>query len=191
METLLMGYSIKDYFEANRLLAQQIQSMEQLKAKPSNVQLVRDAEKRLEAAANCVDELIEIFTWETTNTDKIRLAFIHIAVEVEDQLLLIKQCGLHPSPFNGTDNRFRLVEELIDSFRIALCTTGECQPIVRLTTRAQEWKSEGLMAYVRDMQRHLNNTTFDNLLEALVYFEKSSAMLHIFFKLLDERGHLK
>lgn len=183
-----MGYTITDYFETNRHLADCVQAIQRLKATHAPKYKIREAEQQLATVSDNLDELIEVFTWETADTDNIRTAFILNAREIEEQLHLIQLCGLYPDPYNGSDHKFRLAEDIIDSFRLALSTTGSTIAHVSIKSTKEIWQHDGLLAYVRDMQRQLNNTTFDNLLEALHYFEKSSAMLGILFKWLDNEG---
>lgn len=175
----LMRYTILDYFEANRLLAEHI--------KDSGAKSTQHIGK----VTDRVDELVEVFTWETTDTDQIRLAFLRCAGRIQKQLEEIVAKGLYPDPYNGTANKFQLVEDIVEAFRFALTTTGKEIPEINIKTISEAWQYEGLLAYLKDMQRQLKFSTFDNLLEALRYFEKSSAMIGLFFKILDEKGIIK
>ncbi|HEY0177761.1 MAG TPA: hypothetical protein VGC08_15365 [Pedobacter sp.] len=173
-----MEYSVTDYFEADKNLKKAILEIDLLRHSLRK-QPLHEARKRMKIAADKVDELIEIFTWETTDTDHIRRAFILLACGLENQLSAIRHNGLFPDLCNGTNNPSQLIEDITRGFREALKSRGRFQPCITINTGCQEWNDESLRGYVKDIQRHLKYSTFDNLLEAITYFEKSMLLLQL------------
>lgn len=173
-----MEYSVTDYFEADKNLKKAIGEIELL-SHSLRKQSLYEAMKRMKIAADKMDELIEIFTWETTNTDHIRRAFIVLASGLEGQLAAIRNRGLFPDLYNGTNNPSQLIEDIAHGFREALKSRGRFQPRITIKTSNWEWENESLLTYVNNIQRHLKYSTFDNLLEAVTYFEKSVLLLQL------------
>lgn len=179
-----MEYSVTDYFEADKNLKKAILEME-LFRNDMRKRPLYEAKVRMKVAADKVDELIEIFTWETTDTDHIRRAFIKLASGLEDQLSAIRNAGLFPDLCNGTNNPSRLVEDITGSFCESLKSRGRFQPRIIIQTAVKAWKDEYLLAYVQHIQSHLQYATFDNLLEAVIYFEKSILLLQLIIHPLE------
>lgn len=173
-----MEYSVTDYFEADMNLKKAICEIGRL-SHAQRKETLYEAKKRMQIAADKVDELIEIFTWETTDTDNIRRAFVTLACGIENQLIEIRHSGLFPDPYNGAGNPRQLIEDITNGFREALKSTGRFQPYIKIKKSRVEWRDDALMSYVKDMQRHLKYSTFDNLLEAVIYFEKSTLLLQL------------
>ncbi|TDQ08244.1 hypothetical protein [Pedobacter metabolipauper] len=173
-----MEYSVTDYFEADANLKKAIHEIN-LHSHAMRKQPLNEAKKRMKIAAEKIDELTEIFTWETTNTDHIRRAFITLACSIESQLVAIRLTGLFPDLYNGTNNPSQLMEDITRGFLESLKSRGRFQPGIVIKTGILAWKDESLMSYVKDMQRHLERSTFDNLLEAVTYFEKSGLLLQL------------
>lgn len=176
-----MEYSVTDYFEADINLKKAILEIGRLSHSPRKAALYA-AKERMKIAAHKVDELIEIFTWETKNTDHIRRAFITLAIGIEQQLADIRNSGYFPDLYNGSNNQHQLMEDISNGFYDALKSTGRFQPYITIRKSHTEWDADCLIAYAQDMQRQLKYATFDNLLEAVTYFEKSTLLLQSYLQ---------
>jgi len=183
-----MDYTVSAYFEANRHLAERISEAKRIACPQTPpCYTARLANDQVEHAANKVSEFIEVFTWETRNTDLIRIAFIETAMSIRKQFIRIREDGRWPDPFNGTPNRLQLLDDLSIAFRKALDSHGYHAPCVLVKSTDNTWDYSRIEQYLSDMQRQLQHATFDNLLEAVTYYEKSELLLRLIFKLLDHK----
>ncbi|MGO3161911.1 hypothetical protein [Sphingobacterium sp. JB170] len=180
-----MGYTVPEYFEANRRLAKTISEAQRMENQRPPYCQARMVSDRVENAANRVSEFIEIFTWETRNTDLIRTAFVDIARNLRRQIVCLRENGCWPDHFNGTANRFQLQEDVSVAFLKALYSNGRHTPRIDIKSTDVAWDYSRIEQYLLDMERQLRHATFDNLLEAVTYYEKSDVLLRFIFKFLD------
>ncbi|SFW19190.1 hypothetical protein SAMN02927921_00458 [Sinomicrobium oceani] len=182
-----MEHTVSDYFEAHKILAKRISEVKAMEQGVKSWQDIRKTNPEVAMAAGRIEELIEIFTWETRETDLIRLAFIDVGTAIEKQLEDISKAGLWPDPCNGgISDDFRLCRDISGAFRAALYSHGRYAPEIVIKTTATAWDVYKITTYIENMLRQLGCATFDNLLEAVTYYEKSETLLQLIFRDSDK-----
>ncbi|WP_437919333.1 hypothetical protein [Sphingobacterium sp. LRF_L2] len=175
-----MDNNVSDYFRASEELVAKSQEANVLRQRTKKLHLPETIDIQLQEARQKVDEFVEIFTWETQDTDLIRSAFLEIA---KNTLLSISHSNKINTESTSTAKTENLTEQLAknirSAFQKALLTKGRYIPRIELPKDSDNWSISILKDYLRDMQRQLQDATFDNLLEAVTYFEKSTLLLSL------------
>lgn len=178
-------FTLSNYFKMNELLEKKLGSSSTYKA------LVHTDEE-IVTAANKVEEFIESFTWETKNTDLIRIAFIEIAKDIQKQLDHIKVKGMYPDIHNAEQTyKQQLLSDIAKAFKKALHTQGHYYPTIVIQSTTKPWDHSKINDYINNTIRHLSSATFDNLLEAVIYFEKSNILLNSISKIIRKENILE
>ena len=97
---------------------------------------------------------------------------------------------LYPDLYRDSETPFRLLTDILDTFKISLLSKGESNPLIELSTSTNEWKDYGVIAFCKDVKNFLNMSKFNNLWDALQCYEKNKSQLTYTFEILSLTGNL-
>ncbi len=183
---------IKNYFNAPSLLMSSLEAIERFQLAHKNY-LKADNEESRKSMAQALQTVKLLQTELSTpdpSADKIRLAFIQQVTTLEANIDHIHLDGLYPDLYRDSESNFRLLIDILDSFKITLLSKGESVPFVELSSSSNEWKDHGVVAFCRDVRNHLQPSKFNSLWDALQCFQKNKSQLTYTFEILSLTGNL-
>lgn len=124
------------------------------------------------------------------DADKIRLAFIKQVTALEENINNIHLDELYPDLYRDSETPFRLLTDILDSFKISLLSKGESYPFIELSTSSNEWKDYGVIAFCRDVKNNLKDVRFKHLWDALQTYQRNKTQLSYTFEILSITGNL-
>ena len=124
------------------------------------------------------------------SAEKIRLGFLKQVEALEQNINVIHRNELYPDLYRDSESPFRLLTDILDTFKISLLSKGESNPLIELSTSTNEWKDHGVIAFCRDVKKFLNTSKFNNLWDALQCYEKNKSQLTYTFEILSMTGNL-
>lgn len=187
-----MKPTIKNYFNTPSLLMSSLEAIERFQSAHKNY-LKTDNEESKKSMAQSL-QTVKLLQGELSvpdeSADKIRIAFIKQVKTLEDNINKMHLDGLYPDLYRDSESNFRLLIDILDSFKISLVSKGESCPFVELSSSSNEWKDHGVTAFCRDVKNALEPSKFNNLWDALQCFQKNKTQLTYTFEILSLTGNL-
>lgn len=175
-----MNDKVSAYFQASKELAAKLSEVRRLRQHAIVGDDLQLLDRQVQLANDRVDELLEIFTWETQDTDLIRSAFLEIAKNTLKKLHEIQEKDVYQTHEGANQAaHLLLIENISNALRKALSSKGRYVPRVEIPLGLATWCYQIMENYLETLFRQLRSATFDNLLEALTYFEKSTLLLQL------------
>jgi len=175
-----MNDKVSAYFQASKELAAKLSEVRRLRQHAIVGDDLQLLDRQVQLANDRVDELVEIFTWETQDTDLIRSAFLEIAKNTLKKIHEIQKTHVnHMDPSDEEATQLLLIENTSNALRKALSSKGRYVPRVEIPLGLGSWCYQIMENYLETLFRQLRSATFDNLLEAVTYFEKSTLLLRM------------
>ncbi len=175
-----MNDNVLAYFQTSKDLANKLSEVNRLRQHGLLSHEVRLLDMQIAHATRRVDELVEIFTWETQDTDLIRSAFLEIAKNTLKNLRKLPEYDMDAAAISATPTLgLLLIENTSNALRKALISKGRYVPSVELPQGLASWCYQLVENFLQTLFRQLQQATFDNLLEAVTYFEKSTLLLKL------------
>jgi len=183
---------IKNYFNAPSLLLTSLEAIDRFQAAHKDYLHTDSEESRVSMAQalQCVKLLQNDLSVPDESADNVRVAFIKQVSALETNINMIHHDELYPDLYRDSETPFRLLTDILDSFKISLLSKGETYPIIELSTSTNEWKDYGVIAFCKDVVNNLNNTKFTNLWDALQTYQKNKTQLSYTFEILSLTGNL-
>lgn len=183
----IMNDKVTDYFQASKELAAKLSEVHKLRQHAILGDDLRLLDVQIQLASERVDELVEIFTWETQETDLIRSAFLEIAKNTLKNLPKLQELHADELPSTVAHNQgSALIENVNMALRKALSSKGRYVPRVEVPQGLAAWCYQVVESYLNTLFRQLRSATFDNLLEAVTYFEKSTLLLRMQYQAQEQ-----
>jgi len=183
---------IKNYFNAPSLLSTSIEAIERFQSAHKQYLKTDNIEARaaMADALKSVKMLQKDLAVPDDSADKIRTAFINQVTALEKNIEAIHIDDLFPDLYRDSETPFRLLTDILDSFKISLLSKGESSPVIELSTSSNEWKDISITAFCRDVKNNLKQTKFNSLWDALQAYQKNKTQLSYTFEILSMTGNL-
>jgi len=187
-----MKPSIKNYYNAPSVLVKSLEAIENFQSahktflKRNNEESKKSMAQSLQIVKTLQDEL----SVPDESADQIRLAFLKQVTVLEQNIENIHLEGLFPDLYRDSESCFRLLQDILDGFKISLLSKGESYPFIELSTSDNEWKDHGVVAFCRDVKNNLSPAKFRSLWDALQCYEKNKTQLTYTFEILSLTGNL-
>lgn len=187
-----MKPSTKNYYNAPSVLVKSLEAIENFQSahKLFLKKNTEDSRKSMAQSLQTVKILQDELSIPDESADQIRIAFLKQVITLEQNIESIHQNGLFPDLYRDSESCFRLLKDILDTFKISLLSKGESYPFVELSTSSNEWKDHGVVAFCRDVKNNLNPIKFRNLWDALQCYEKNKTQLTYTFEILSITGNL-
>jgi len=187
-----MKPTIKNYFNTPSLLTSSLEAIERFQSAHKNYLKAdnEESKKSMVQALHTVKLLEAELSVPDDSADKIRLAFLAQVTALEENIDHIHTEGLFPDLYRDSESNFRLLIDILDSFKISLLSKGESYPFVELSSSSNEWKDYGVVAFCRDVKNNLGPTKFKNLWDAIQCYQKNKTQLSYTFEILSLTGNL-
>lgn len=187
-----MKPSIKNYYNAPSVLIKSLEAIEGFQSahKVFLEKNTEDSRKSMAQSLQTVKELQDELSAPDEYADDIRVAFLKQVMALEQNIDEIHKDGLYPDLYRDSESSFRLLKDILDSFKISLLSKGESYPFVELSTSNNEWKDHGVIAFCRDVKNNLKPIKFRSLWDALQCYEKNKTQLTYTFEILSITGNL-
>jgi hypothetical protein len=187
-----MRPSINNYFNTPSLLVTSLEAIErfQLAHKQYLKTDTEEARKAMAAALQTVKVLQTELSLPDESADKIRVAFLKQVTVLEENINKIHLDDMYPDLYRDSETPFRLLTDILESFKIALLSKGESHPYIELSTSSNEWKDHGVIAFCRDVKNNLTEARFKSLWDALQTYQKNKTQLSYTFEILSMTGNL-
>lgn len=183
---------IKNYFNAPSILVSGLEAIESFQSAHKSY-LKKETEETRQSMAQSL-QTVKLLQTDLSlpdqSADQIRHAFLKQVDSLEKKIDEIHQEGLYPDLFRDSESAFRLLTDILQSFKIALLSRGEASPLIELSSSTNEWKDHGLSAFCRDVRNNLKTTPFNSLWDALQCYEKNKTQLTYTFEILALTGNL-
>ncbi|MET1053959.1 MAG: hypothetical protein ABWY16_01515 [Pedobacter sp.] len=187
-----MKPSIKNYFNAPSLLMTSLQAIEHFQS-AHKLYLKTDNEESRKSMAKALQAVkllqVELSVPDET-ADRIRVAFLNQVTVLEEKIEAIHLDDLFPDLYRDSETPFRLLTDILDSFKISLLSKGEAHPYIELSSSSNEWKDHGVVAFCRDVKNNLKESKFNSLWDALQTYQKNKTQLSYTFEILSMTGNL-
>lgn len=183
---------INNYFNTPSLLMTSLEAIERFQAAHKTYLKTDNEESRktMAQALQTVKLLQNDLSVPDDSAEKIRLCFLKQVESLEQNINAIHANDLYPDLYRDSETPFRLLTDILDTFKIALLSKGESNPLIELSTSTNEWKDYGVIAFCRDVKNYLNKSKFNNLWDALQCYEKNKSQLTYTFEILSMTGNL-
>jgi hypothetical protein len=187
-----MKPSTKNYYNAPSVLVKSLEAIENFQSahKLFLKKNTEDSRKSMAQSLQTVKTLQDELSAPDESADQIRVAFLRQVMTLEQNIESIHKDGLYPDLYRDSESCFRLLKDILDSFKISLLSKGESYPFVELSTSSNEWKDHGVVAFCRDVKNNLNPIKFRSLWDALQCYEKNKTQLTYTFEILSITGNL-
>jgi len=187
-----MKPSIKNYYNAPSVLVKSLEAIESFQSahKVFLKKNTEDSRKSMAQSLQTVKQLQDELSAPDESADDIRVAFLKQVIALEQNIDDIHKDGLYADLYRDSESSFRLLKDILDSFKISLLSKGESYPFVELSTSNNEWKDHGVVAFCRDVKNNLNPIKFKSLWDALQCYEKNKTQLTYTFEILSITGNL-
>ena len=187
-----MKPSTKNYYNAPSVLVKSLEAIENFQSahKLFLKKNTEDSRKSMAQSLQTVKILQDELSVPDESADQIRLAFLRQVMTLEQNIESIHKDGLYPDLYRDSESCFRLLKDILDSFKISLLSKGESYPCIELSTSSNEWKDHGVVAFCRDVKNNLNPIKFRSLWDALQCYEKNKTQLTYTFEILSITGNL-
>jgi hypothetical protein len=187
-----MKPSIKNYFNAPSLLMTSLEAIERFQSAHKLYLKTNTEESRqsMATALKAVKLLQTDLSAPDESADKIRIAFLKQVTVLEEKIDAIHLDDLFPDLYRDSETPFRLLTDILDSFKISLLSKGESYPYIELSTSSNEWKDHGVIAFCRDVKNNLQENKFASLWDALQTYQKNKTQLSYTFEILSMTGNL-
>lgn len=187
-----MKPSTKNYYNAPSVLVKSLEAIENFQSahKLFLKKNTEDSRKSMAQSLQTVKILQDELSVPDESADQIRLAFLRQVMTLEQNIESIHKDGLYPDLYRDSESCFRLLKDILDSFKISLLSKGESYPFIELSTSSNEWKDHGVVAFCRDVKNNLNPIKFRSLWDALQCYEKNKTQLTYTFEILSITGNL-
>ncbi|SDZ96367.1 hypothetical protein SAMN05443550_101555 [Pedobacter hartonius] len=189
---MIMKPSIKNYFNVPSLLMTSLEAIERFQSAHKLYLKTDDEESRnsMAQALQAVKLLQKDLSVPDESADKIRIAFLKQVIALEEKINTIHLDDLFPDLYRDSETPFRLLTDIIESFKITLLSKGESHPFIELSTSSNEWKDHGVIAFCRDVKNSLQDVKFKSLWDALQTYQKNKTQLSYTFEILSMTGNL-
>lgn len=187
-----MKTSIKNYFNAPSVLMTSLDAIERFQSAHKSY-LKADSEesrKEMAQALQTVKLLQTDLSAPDDDAEKIRLAFLKQVEALEQNINMIHKDDLYPDLYRDSETPFRLLTDILDTFKISLISKGSSTPLIELSTSSNEWKDHSVIAFCRDVKNNLNQAKFKSLWDALQCYQKNKTQLTYTFEILSMTGNL-
>ena len=187
-----MKPSIKNYFNAPSLLMTSLEAIERFQS-AHKLYLKKDNEESRKSMAQALQavKLLQVeLSVPDESADKIRLAFLKQVATLEENINIIHLDDLFPDLYRDSETPFRLLTDILETFKISLLSKGESHPYIELSTSSNEWKDHGVIAFCRDVKNNLKEIKFNSLWDALQTYQKNKTQLSYTFEILSMTGNL-
>ncbi|KIO76534.1 hypothetical protein TH53_14325 [Pedobacter lusitanus] len=187
-----MKPSTKNYYNTPSVLVKSLEAIENFQAahKLFLKKKTEDSRKSMAHSLQTVKTLQNELSIPDESADQIRIAFLKQVITLEQNIENIHKDGLYPDLYRDSESSFRLLKDILDSFKISLLSKGESHPFIELSTSNNEWKDHGVIAFCRDVKNNLNPIRFKSLWDALQCYEKNKTQLTYTFEILSITGNL-
>jgi hypothetical protein len=187
-----MKPSIKNYFNAPSLLMTSLEAIERFQSAHKLFLKTNTEESRqsMATALKAVKLLQVDLSVPDESADKIRVAFLKQVRALEEKIDAIHLDDLYPDLYRDSETPFRLLTDILDSFKISLLSKGESHPYIELSSSSNEWKDHGVTAFCRDVRNNLQESKFASLWDALQTYQKNKTQLSYTFEILSMTGNL-
>jgi hypothetical protein len=187
-----MKPSTKNYYNAPSVLVKSLEAIENFQSahKLFLKKNTEDSRKSMAQSLQTVKTLQDELSVPDESADQIRLAFLKQVTTLEQNIENIHKDGLYPDLYRDSESCFRLLKDILDSFKISLLSKGESYPFIELSTSSNEWKDHGVVAFCRDVKNNLKPIKFKSLWDALQCYEKNKTQLTYTFEILSITGNL-
>jgi len=155
--------------------------------------LKTDTEESRKTMANALQtvKLLQVdLSVPDESADRIRLAFLRQVTALEEKIEAIHVDDLFPDLYRDSETPFRLLTDILDSFKISLLSKGESYPYIELSSSSNEWKDHGVVAFCRDVKNNLKESKFISLWDALQTYQRNKTQLSYTFEILSMTGNL-
>lgn len=181
----IMKDNVSEYFQASKELTAKLSEVRRLKQHTAPAMDVHLLDVQIRRATARVEEHLEMFTWETQDTDLIRSAFLAIAKNTLKNIAILRPISVDNEAVQPpSDEGASLINNIDDALRKALSSKGRYVPRIEIPQGLAIWCYQVVEEYLTSMHRQLYGATFDNLLEAVTYFEKSTLSLRTHYETL-------
>jgi hypothetical protein len=183
---------LKDYYNASPLLMKSLEAIERFQSAHKHYLKTDNEESRksMSLTLQWVKELQKELSVPDEAADNIRVAFLKQVTTLEQNINKIHLNDLYPDLYRDSETPFRLLTDILESFKISLLSKGEASPFIELSTSSNEWKDHGVLAFCRDVKNNLKKTKFNNLWDALQTYQKNKTQLSYTFEILSMTGNL-
>lgn len=183
---------IKNYFNAPSLLMTSLEAIERFQS-AHKLYLKTDNEESRKSMAQAL-QAVKLLQGELSvpdeSADSIRVAFLKQVEMLEENINAIHVNDLFPDLYRDSETPFRLLTDILDSFKISLLSKGESYPCIELSSSSNEWKDHGVIAFCRDVKNNLQEVKFNSLWDALQTYQKNKTQLSYTFEILSMTGNL-
>lgn len=183
---------VKNYFNAPSILMSSLEAIESFQSAHKSY-LKKETEESRQSMAQSL-QTVKLLQTDLSlpdpSADNIRIAFLKQVESLERKIDEIHKDGMYPDLFRDSESCFRLMTDILHSFKVSLLSKGESFPLIELSSSSNEWKDHGVTAFCRDVKNNLNTTEFNNLWEALQCYEKNKTQLTYTFEILSLTGNL-
>lgn len=182
----------KNYFNAPSVLVNSLEAIERFQAAHKSYlkQDSEDARKDMAQALQTVKILQDDLSAPDELADNIRIGFMKQVIALEKGIKDIHDVGLFPDLYRDSETPFRLLNDILGSFKISLLSRGDAYPFIELSTSDNKWKDYGVVAFCRDVRNNLKEAKFESLWDALQCYEKNKTQLTYTFEILSLTGNL-
>lgn len=187
-----MKPSVKNYFNAPSLLMKSLEAIERFQSAHKHYLKTdnEDSRKSMAQTLQTVKVLQTELSVPDEEADNVRIAFLKQVTVLEQNINTIHLKDLYPDLYRDSETPFRLLTDILDTFKISLLSKGESYPFIELSSSSNEWKDHGVIAFCRDVKNHLMETKFNNLWDALQTYQKNKTQLSYTFEILSMTGNL-
>jgi hypothetical protein len=182
----------KNYFNAPSVLVSSLEAIERFQ-EAHKTYLKLDSEEAREDMAKALQTvkiLQEDLAVPDEKADNIRVGFLKQVNALESNIKTIHDDGLYPDLYRDSETPFRLLNDILDNFKISLLSKGDAFPFIELSTSENAWKDYGVVAFCRDVTNNLKTSRFESLWDALQCYEKNKTQLTYTFEILSLTGNL-
>jgi len=182
----------KNYYNSSSVLMSSLEAIErfQVAHKTYLKNESEDARKSMAQSLQTVKLLQDELSKPDEKADNIRVGFLKQVIALERSIQDIHQQELFPDLYRDSESPFRLLNDIINMFKMTLITQGDSQPFIELSTSENEWKDYGVIAFCKDVKNNLESSRFTSLWDALQCYEKNKTQLTYTFEILSLTGNL-
>jgi hypothetical protein len=182
----------KNYYNASSILMNSLEAIErfQVAHKTYLKNENEDARKSMAQALQTVKMLQDELSKPDEKADNIRIGFLKQVIALERSIQEIHKQDLFPDLYRDSESPFRLLNDILNIFKMTLITQGDTQPFIELSSSDHKWKDYGVIAFCKDVRNNLESIRFTSLWDALQCYEKNKTQLTYTFEILSLTGNL-
>lgn len=181
-----------NYFNASSVLMNSLEAIEKFQTahKTYVKQATELTRQDMVKTLHTVKILQDNLSVPDEEADNIRVGFLKQISALEENIKSIRGTGLYPDLYRDSETPFRLLNDILENFKISLLSKGEVHPFVEMSTSDNTWNDFGVVTFCRDVSNYLKTAQFENLWDALQCYEKNKLQLTYTFEILSLTGNL-